>query len=200
MSFLQDPIGHRDSKNKNNSTLRCDRLNSCSVPVSSSLFGDPCPGTHKYVEIHYTCSPKTDTTRRPLPPWYLQQPSLQSHSDNWLPNPASHSEDLTSGNSYSSRIPILVATTTSQPRRIPITTPRPTTTTSSTTTAESVTSDLYAEDEDEVTVPQVDETQEVIEEVEEGEITVISSVIFSIVMSCFYRHSCRGYTDSRPDL
>ena len=59
--------------------VRCDRLNSCSVPVSSDLFGDPCPGTHKYVELHYSCSPKTDPTRRPLPPWYLQQqPPLQS--------------------------------------------------------------------------------------------------------------------------
>ena len=37
---------------------RCDQQNSCSVPVSSELFGDPCPGTHKYVEIHYTCSPR----------------------------------------------------------------------------------------------------------------------------------------------
>ena len=44
--------------------FRCDSHNSCTVPVSSDLFGDPCPGTHKYVEIHYTCSPKTDTTRR----------------------------------------------------------------------------------------------------------------------------------------
>ena len=24
--------------------------------MSSSLFGDPCPGTSKYVEVHYTCS------------------------------------------------------------------------------------------------------------------------------------------------
>ena len=27
------------------------------MPVSSALFGDPCPGTSKYVEVHYTCTP-----------------------------------------------------------------------------------------------------------------------------------------------
>lgn len=128
---------------------KCDRLNSCTVPVSSDLFGDPCPGTHKYVEIHYTCSPKTDTTRRPLPPWYLQPPP-QSNSDGkhdlWLPNSSKQKQkDIApngnegSGKNFNSRIPILVATTTSTPKRIPITTPKPTTISSTTTTTESTT-------------------------------------------------------------
>ena len=79
---------------------------------------------------------------RPLPPWYLQQPSLHSNSDFWLQNSASarHSDLSVGGSdasssgsdtksSYNSRIPILVATTTEPPRRIPITITTPTTTT-----------------------------------------------------------------------
>ena len=78
---------------------------------------------------------------RPLPPWYLQQPSLHSNSDFWLQNSASarHSDLSVGGDSsgsdiktsYNSRIPILVATTTEPPRRIPITITTPTTTTTS---------------------------------------------------------------------
>ena len=83
------------------------------------------------------------TACRPLPPWYLQQPSVHSGSEFWThaSAPGRHS-DLSVGaeggrerSSYNSRIPILVATTTSTPRRIPITTPKPTTTTQSTTTS-----------------------------------------------------------------
>ena len=46
----------------------------CSMPVSSEVFGDPCPNTQKYVEVHFACSPKVKktTTKRPLPPWFLQ--------------------------------------------------------------------------------------------------------------------------------
>jgi len=44
------------------------------MPVSSEVFGDPCPNTRKYVEVHFACSPKVrrTTTKRPLPPWFLQ--------------------------------------------------------------------------------------------------------------------------------
>jgi len=44
------------------------------MPVSSEVFGDPCPNTRKYVEVHFACMPKirTTTTKRPLPPWFLQ--------------------------------------------------------------------------------------------------------------------------------
>ena len=34
---------------------RCSNKNQCIVPVQSSIFGDPCPGTYKYIEVHYTC-------------------------------------------------------------------------------------------------------------------------------------------------
>ena len=148
------PAPSLSSANSHNSlVLRCDRLTSCTVPVSSDLFGDPCPGTHKYVEIHYTCSPKTsDITRRPpLPPWYLQpvqKPDEVKHNT-WLPNSAIQKErDIAPvPNTYSnSRIPILVATTTEPPKRIPITTPRPTTPTTTTTTQETTTVDATSEE------------------------------------------------------
>ena len=39
----------------------------------ASTFGDACPGTNKYVEVHYTCRPVASarTTPKPLPPWLL---------------------------------------------------------------------------------------------------------------------------------
>ena len=36
------------------STL-CTGQTACSIDVTSSVFGDPCPGTYKYLEVHYTC-------------------------------------------------------------------------------------------------------------------------------------------------
>ncbi|XP_053204048.1 uncharacterized protein LOC128388644 [Panonychus citri] len=41
-----------------NIQLNCNRKNSCLLPASSSFFGDPCPGTYKYLEVHYECVPK----------------------------------------------------------------------------------------------------------------------------------------------
>ena len=54
--------------------FRCDGERMCAMPVSSEVFGDPCPNTRKYVEVHFACMPKirTTTTKRPLPPWFLQ--------------------------------------------------------------------------------------------------------------------------------
>uniref|UniRef100_A0A3Q1JKV0 SUEL-type lectin domain-containing protein n=1 Tax=Anabas testudineus TaxID=64144 RepID=A0A3Q1JKV0_ANATE len=36
----------------------CDGKSSCSVKVRGSLFGDPCFGTYKYLEVTYTCQSK----------------------------------------------------------------------------------------------------------------------------------------------
>ncbi|XP_055935855.1 latrophilin Cirl-like isoform X3 [Argiope bruennichi] len=36
----------------------CGMKNSCSLSASPSLFGDPCPGTPKYLEAHYQCVPE----------------------------------------------------------------------------------------------------------------------------------------------
>ncbi|KAI1289905.1 Latrophilin Cirl [Halotydeus destructor] len=35
---------------------KCNQKANCSVIVSSKLFGDPCPGTYKYLEARYHCS------------------------------------------------------------------------------------------------------------------------------------------------
>ena len=53
--------------------FRCGSKRVCSVPVESSIFGDPCPGTSKYVEVHYTCNPVpvSTSTPKPRPPWLL---------------------------------------------------------------------------------------------------------------------------------
>ena len=34
---------------------RCQGAQTCQVPVDSTIFGDPCPGTLKYDEVHYSC-------------------------------------------------------------------------------------------------------------------------------------------------
>ncbi|KAM9403746.1 L-rhamnose-binding lectin CSL1-like [Salvelinus alpinus] len=34
---------------------RCNGKSQCDVPVSSSLYGDPCVGTYKYLDVAYTC-------------------------------------------------------------------------------------------------------------------------------------------------
>ncbi|XP_033127811.1 L-rhamnose-binding lectin ELEL-1-like isoform X2 [Anneissia japonica] len=33
----------------------CDGKSSCSVQASNSVFGDPCRGTFKYLEVSYEC-------------------------------------------------------------------------------------------------------------------------------------------------
>ncbi|XP_061592759.1 L-rhamnose-binding lectin SML-like [Cololabis saira] len=34
---------------------RCNGKNSCSIRTGNSEFGDPCPGTYKYLEVAYVC-------------------------------------------------------------------------------------------------------------------------------------------------
>ncbi|XP_068917391.1 latrophilin Cirl-like isoform X4 [Tenebrio molitor] len=60
---------------------RCTHYQNCSILASTSMFGDPCPGTHKYLEAHYQCLPATTTTTtsRPSPPWLItSQPPVWS--------------------------------------------------------------------------------------------------------------------------
>ena len=61
------------------SFFRCDGESFCDIEVNSGVFGDPCPNTHKYVEVHYACSSQfgrgasgIGTTTKKLPPWFLQ--------------------------------------------------------------------------------------------------------------------------------
>ncbi|CAH1158518.1 unnamed protein product [Phyllotreta striolata] len=62
---------------------RCTHNQNCSIPASTSMFGDPCAGTHKYLEAHYQCLPATTTTTtsRPSPPWLItSQPPMWTTS------------------------------------------------------------------------------------------------------------------------
>ncbi|XP_057716037.1 L-rhamnose-binding lectin SML-like [Corythoichthys intestinalis] len=34
---------------------RCNGQNNCTIRASNSVFGDPCVGTYKYLEVAYTC-------------------------------------------------------------------------------------------------------------------------------------------------
>ena len=34
----------------------CEGSSSCTVTPSNTIFGDPCGGTYKYLEVQYTCS------------------------------------------------------------------------------------------------------------------------------------------------
>ncbi|XP_065827341.1 uncharacterized protein [Oscarella lobularis] len=44
---------------------RCKNRRSCSVPASNGVFGDPCRGTFKYLEVSWTCK---DSPGVPPPP------------------------------------------------------------------------------------------------------------------------------------
>ncbi|CAH1982600.1 unnamed protein product [Acanthoscelides obtectus] len=59
----------------------CSFKQKCTVDVNNELFGDPCPGTSKYIEAHYECdnATTTTTTTRPSPPWLItSQPPMWS--------------------------------------------------------------------------------------------------------------------------
>ncbi|XP_052863199.1 latrophilin Cirl-like [Anopheles cruzii] len=63
---------------------KCAQRQNCSVLASTATFGDPCPGTHKYLEAHYQCvsaAAASTTTNRPSPPWLkTSQPIVWSTS------------------------------------------------------------------------------------------------------------------------
>uniref|UniRef100_A0A3P9N4A2 L-rhamnose-binding lectin CSL2-like n=1 Tax=Poecilia reticulata TaxID=8081 RepID=A0A3P9N4A2_POERE len=40
----------------------CNGKTSCSVKASNSVFGDPCVGTYKYLEVAHTCESEWDKT------------------------------------------------------------------------------------------------------------------------------------------
>ena len=45
-------------KNANSMSIvtgACEDNVSCTLFASNSIFGDPCPGTYKYLELHYSC-------------------------------------------------------------------------------------------------------------------------------------------------
>ena len=40
----------------------CEGEHNCTVPATNAFFGDPCPGTYKYLEIGYSCKHKGSIT------------------------------------------------------------------------------------------------------------------------------------------
>uniref|UniRef100_K1QC40 Latrophilin-2 n=1 Tax=Magallana gigas TaxID=29159 RepID=K1QC40_MAGGI len=50
---------------------RCDGYPKCEIMASSDVFGDPCRGTVKYLQVYYTCEP-IDSPVRPTPSQFCQ--------------------------------------------------------------------------------------------------------------------------------
>ncbi|XP_038079250.1 L-rhamnose-binding lectin CSL3-like [Patiria miniata] len=44
---------------------KCHSKRWCKVRASVDLFGDPCPGTHKYLFVRYSCTLSTDSNSNP---------------------------------------------------------------------------------------------------------------------------------------
>ena len=54
-------------------------VSSCSIHVTSSLFGDACPNTPKYLELVYTCQDREHVSETPdLPPWLLSLDAISN--------------------------------------------------------------------------------------------------------------------------
>ena len=92
--------------------FRCDSKRICDIDVNSGVFGDPCPNTYKYVEIHYACisihSPNSGlsaSTRR-IPPWLLEG----NAGDLWSSGGGSENSDSISidGRKHSNHVVIKV--------------------------------------------------------------------------------------------
>lgn len=53
------PIRTLDCVSKNSFAIvnaKCDNKQSCNVDASNNVFGDPCVGTLKYLEVEYECT------------------------------------------------------------------------------------------------------------------------------------------------
>ncbi len=77
---------HHDKTNCNDNNSitiireKCDGKHTCSLQATTSVFGDPCPGTYKYLEVEYSCT-ESDTSEygfvllshrsHPTPRFYL---------------------------------------------------------------------------------------------------------------------------------
>uniref|UniRef100_A0A131YIX1 Latrophilin 1 n=1 Tax=Rhipicephalus appendiculatus TaxID=34631 RepID=A0A131YIX1_RHIAP len=126
---------------------RCAHKSSCGTHVSSSLFGDPCPGTLKYLEMQYHCvlataspTPSGGAKEHPRPP--LHGPAVTnttSHPQQLGPRDRpTASPNLNVPNIHRSKQDGYAPVATSK-RPAPSTT-APTTTTSTTTTTTTTTS------------------------------------------------------------
>ncbi|XP_078602190.1 uncharacterized protein LOC144876595 isoform X2 [Branchiostoma floridae x Branchiostoma japonicum] len=71
----------------------CDNQQSCVVSAENSVFGDPCVGTFKYLEVQYACDP-TPEPPHPVIPRYLG--CYEDHPERVFPFDRMDSEDMTS--------------------------------------------------------------------------------------------------------
>ncbi|KAL5289846.1 hypothetical protein ACFFRR_009701 [Megaselia abdita] len=56
----------------------CAGFSNCSISATTEIFGDPCPGTLKYLEVHYKClSSISSTTTVSRPPTTISRPQPQ---------------------------------------------------------------------------------------------------------------------------
>lgn len=111
------------------------------VPVNSELFHDACPGTHKYLEIHYAClSANSDNKKGPrgppkLPGWFKPKnsqniPNMATAATNHEINSVNSAvnSNKTETESVGPRKPILVTKKgRDTTERVPITTEATTT-------------------------------------------------------------------------
>jgi len=75
----------------------CNGKQSCSINPSNSVFGDPCGGTVKYVELTYVC--KRSQTNKYYGSWNVQQQSQSqsSSSGSWQSQSQSQSQSSSQG-------------------------------------------------------------------------------------------------------
>lgn len=108
----------------------CGMRGHCLLPASTALFGDPCPGTFKYLEAHYQCIAESPTTTSSTTPFTTSTTSTTSRPLIIIP-----------ATQYQKQVPVVV--TTSGPPRTPVahrTAPPTSSTTTSTTTTTTSTS------------------------------------------------------------
>ena len=46
---------------------KCDKERSCELYAKNSVFGDPCPGTSKYLNVVFACVPSPKPAPKPSP-------------------------------------------------------------------------------------------------------------------------------------
>lgn len=98
----------------------CGSKSNCTLFASSQVFGDPCSGVDKYLEVHYQCLPTnfkpTLKPRRPKPtPTSVPNQGLINVSKMWLESAATKTSTTTTSTTDSSSvtIPSVPSSTTS---------------------------------------------------------------------------------------
>ncbi|XP_055690402.1 latrophilin Cirl isoform X2 [Lutzomyia longipalpis] len=117
---------------------KCALKHKCSVLASTSLFGDPCVGTHKYLEAHYQCISATQTsttTGRPPPPWLITSaPSVWTSTTLRPQSPITPPTDATS--LQTDALPLTPTASSETPTSVPPTVPTDSTDSHSISTTE----------------------------------------------------------------